>query len=182
MQDNESKNVDVRYCYSPIKDPFIDREIICDIHRDPFAEFTSVAHPTSNETHEAPKPKQEDVARDVHLKKKQQEIERLGRLYCERKAEFIKANRIRWLLTFVGFAVAFLVILCLFAQPDIEDILNADITAILTILFIACMFSAFHIFVNGSIFGWLFQKIIAQDRRLDEIMKQIRELENGDLH
>ena len=107
----------------------------------------------------------------------EKEICRLYKLYCERLDEFKKAQRARWILTFVGIAAVFILVVCLFSQPSLDDILNAGIGTIGTVLLVACMFSAFYIFVNISIFGWLIQKIIAEDRRLDDIKKRIYVLE-----
>lgn len=109
------------------------------------------------------------------------ELERLSNLYHERKAEFDKASRIRWILAFVGFVLVFFFILikgdtkslfkALFSA-DIEQIKN-----ILLLLLAGMVVTGFHFFINISVFGWLFQKDIAENRRLDSIEQQIRELE-----
>jgi uncharacterized membrane protein len=105
------------------------------------------------------------------------ELNRLADLYHKRKKEFDKASRIRWILTFVGFTLVFLIIIFLFSQATMKDMLKADIRTIGTILLIACLFSGGHMYFNVAIFGWLFQKDIAEGRRLDDIEKRIRELE-----
>lgn len=107
---------------------------------------------------------------------KQKELERLRRLYYERKNEFVKANRIRWILTLVCFAICnFIVLLFLFTRKG-----RADLSAIIEMIISSIVLALFHVFVNASVFGALFQKIIAQDRRLDDIMNQIKALE--DMH
>ena len=107
---------------------------------------------------------------------KQKEIANLYNLYYKRLGEFRKASRLRWLLTFAGIAIIFILIICIFSQPSLKDILN-NVWSFVSILLIACMLSAFYIFINISLFGWLIQKVIAEDRRLDDIKKRIYVLE-----
>ena len=107
-----------------------------------------------------------------------EELERLARIYYERQAEFAKASRIRWLLSFVGFVLVFFYLLIL---GDIKSLFRVrsfeEIKNILMMLLVCIMFTGFYYFINVSVFGWLFQKDIAEDRRLDDIEKRIRELE-----
>ena len=102
------------------------------------------------------------------------ELERLAKLYHERKAEFAKASKTRWILAFIGFVLVFFVILI---RGDIKSLFSADIKTTLLVLIIAIVVTGFYFFVNISIFGWLYQKDIAAGRRLDDIEKRIIELE-----
>ena len=105
------------------------------------------------------------------------ELEYLADLYHERKKEFSKASRIRWLISFVGFGIVFSFVLIGIAGGDIEEIFSADIRNILIVLLAGMVMAGFHFLINVSVFGWLFQKDIAEGRRLDDIEKRIRELE-----
>ena len=102
------------------------------------------------------------------------ELERLANLYHERKREFAKASRIRWILTFVGFLLVFCF---LFLKGDIRSLFDENIKDILLMFAGAIMLTGLYFLINVSVFGWLFQKSIAEGRRLDNIEKQIRELE-----
>lgn len=102
------------------------------------------------------------------------ELERLANIYFERKEEFVKASRIRWLLSFAGFALVFFIFLI---KGDLKSLFSADIRTVLIMLLVSIVMTGFHFFINFSVFGWLFQKDIAEGRRLDDIEKQIRELE-----
>lgn len=109
------------------------------------------------------------------------ELERLSNLYHERKSEFSKASRIRWILVFIGFVLLFFYILI---KGDIKSLLGSIFSAdiehiknILLMLLVGVAATGFHFLVNISVFGWLFQKDIAEGRRLDSIEQQIRELE-----
>ena len=104
------------------------------------------------------------------------ELNRLADLYYEREAEFAKASRTRWILTFVGFTLVVSYIL-IGITGGIESLFSADIKNILIVLLAGAVITGFHFWVNISIFGWLFQKDIAEGRRLDDIEKRIRELE-----
>lgn len=103
-----------------------------------------------------------------------EELERLANIYYKRQAEFKKASRSRWLISFVGFA---LVIIFLLIKGDIDYLFSAGIKNILIMLLVGTVMTGFYFFINVSVFGWLFQKDIAEGRRLDDIEKQIRELE-----
>lgn len=121
----------------------------------------------------------EDLARLYSTsteEEKQKEIKRLSDAYHGRVEKFKKENRTRWILTFVGFAFAFLFVICLLFYRRLEDA-NIETIGIILILSLVC--AAFHMFVNISIFGWLIQKIIAEDRSLDDIKKHIRAIENS---
>lgn len=101
------------------------------------------------------------------------EINRLADIYYTRKDEFAKASRIRWVLSFIGFVLIFFLFLI---QGDVKSLFHADIRKILIILLISCVVTGFHFFVNISIFGWLFQRDIAEGRRLKNIEMQLEEL------
>lgn len=102
------------------------------------------------------------------------ELERLSKLYFKRKQEFAKASRIRWLISFIGFALVFFFIII---RGDLKSLFNESIWYILIMLLVGTVMTGFYFFINVSVFGWLFQKDIAESRRLDDIEKQIRELE-----
>ncbi len=102
------------------------------------------------------------------------EFKRLANLYHVRKREFAKASRIRWILTFVGFVILFFALLLKF---DISSLFNTNIKDILMMLFASIMLTGIYFFINVSVFGWLFQKNISEWRRLDNIEKEILELE-----
>lgn len=136
--------------------------------------FAEKAAPQKPNEPPAPDPKQEELLRIETTKR---EIEQLARLYYERKAEFEKASRIRWVLTFVGFTLVVSYILISIVGGGIESLFSADIRNILIMLLAGAVITGFHFFINISIFGWLFQKDIAADRRLADIERKIRELE-----
>ena len=102
------------------------------------------------------------------------ELERLSKLYYERKAEFDKASKTRWILAFIGFVLVFSFVLI---RGNIKSLFSADIKSLLMALLAVTVATGFYFFVNISIFGWLFQKDIAEGRRLDDIEKRISELE-----
>lgn len=103
---------------------------------------------------------------------KQQELNRLHRLLCEREKEFKKAKSQRITITALGFTVFYFWVLFNTGDHTWSNIAEDFVVAI--------VFAGFHVFINGSVFGWLFQKSIAEDRRLDAIMKQIRDVEESD--
>jgi hypothetical protein len=103
-----------------------------------------------------------------------EELERLTKIYYERKKEFAKAGRIRWLISFIGFALVFCFILI---QGNLKFLFTAGIKNILIILLVGTVMTGFYFFVNVSVFGWLFQKDIAEGRRLVDIENEIIELE-----
>ena len=104
------------------------------------------------------------------------ELKRLANLHHERKKEFAKASKIRWLLTFAAFVFLFFALLIKF---DISTLFNTNIKDLLLILIATIMLTGLYFFINVSIFGWLFQKDIAEWRRLDNIEEQIKELEKN---
>lgn len=105
------------------------------------------------------------------------EIDSLARLYCEKRYKFEKDSKIRWILTFCAFALVFSYIFIVISVGDIKSLFSEDIMDILAILLAGILITGFHFFINVSVFGWLFQKDIAEGRRLDDIVKQIRDLE-----
>lgn len=110
---------------------------------------------------------------------KERELKRLATYYCERREAFIKAERKRWILTFVGFAVSFLAIIIVFSQTTLEEIINADITTIGAVLLGVLLFTGFYFYVNVSIFGRLFEKSVTEGRAVDDIMLEVRLLEKS---
>ena len=110
---------------------------------------------------------------------RKEEINRLTRVYCEKRLSLEKANKARWILTFCAFAlVAFVVIMITMGNLTIEDVLQTNLQEIVLALFLAVVVTAIYFLINVSVFGWLIQKIIAADRELDPITKKIHELEN----
>ena len=178
MQDSEKKQ-DIHYSLSDIDE----KQKVCGnynyrMRKDPFAEFGQELGEHNVDGKDiapktAPAPKKDT---------KQEESERLARLYFERKKEFTKASRTRWLLAFAGFALVFCIILIALNGGDIGSLFSADLASILMILLAGTVLTGFYFFVNVSIFGWLFQKDIAEGRRLDNIEQQIREIEKSDNH
>ena len=114
-----------------------------------------------------------------------QEINRLCSLYCERRKEFKKARIIRHILTIIGFSIVYFVIfMVIWGNTDIEEMLeyvaNIGLYRTFLLVLISVALAVLHIFINGSLFATLIQKHIAEDRRLDAIMKQIQELEKSE--
>lgn len=106
------------------------------------------------------------------MDKNKEELNRLYRLLCEREKEFDTAKRNRTIVTIIGFAIFyFIVIYAVMGKPTGMDIIYAIV--------IAVVLSGFHFFINASIFGSLFQKSLAEDQRLKDIQKQIDELKNS---
>lgn len=111
---------------------------------------------------------------------RKEEINRLTRVYCEKRLSLEKTNKARWILTFCAFAlVAFVVIMITMGNLTIEDVLQTNLQEIILALFLAVVVTAIYFLINVSVFGWLIQKIIAADRELDPINKKIHELENA---
>ena len=103
---------------------------------------------------------------------RQQEINRLHKLLCEREKEFNRAKTRRLIITAAGFATFYFLVLFNIGDHAWLNIAEDFVVAV--------VFAVFHVFINGSIFGWLFQKSIAEDRRLEAIIKQIQELKDRD--
>lgn len=111
--------------------------------------------------------------------KKKEELNRLCRLYYERNQRIKKGRRIRWILTIIGFSVCyFMLFMIIDGYENIFDVFRDGIGAFLEILVVSVVLSVFHFFVNASVFGGLFQKSVAENRSLDDLLKQIRELKD----
>lgn len=103
-------------------------------------------------------------------KTRQQEIDRLRRLYYEKDKEFEAAKRKRTLITWLGFAALFF---CLFICST--DVYGMEI---LGVLGASLFLSAFYVLINVLIFGWLAGKGNDETQILASIEKRIRDLEN----
>ena len=187
MSNAEKKESGTQYCFTKIADEELtERGAFNNRWRDfdrtdpldeLFAEFEKSAK--NQPVKEEPAPKQEDVLQDIQKKLKMQEIARLTQVYQEKMLKLRKNNKTRWILTFCGFAlVIFVIILIAMGNLSLDDVLQSSFSEIGTMLLLAIVLTAIHFLINVSIFGWLIQKIIAADRELDPIKKQIQELEN----
>ena len=142
--------------------------------KDPLDEFLEEAQKQAKLSH--PEKKAPEKPKSPPIDPRITEINKLYHLLDLRKTEFKKASRIRWILAFVGFVLVFCFVLI---KGDIKSLFEADVIGIFWMLVVAAMLTGFYFFVNVSIFGWLFQKDIADKRRLDNIQQQINELEKN---
>lgn len=116
-----------------------------------------------------------------------EELRRLEIVYHEKTSKAMKANKLRWSLTFCCFVIInFIVVMLSMGNLTIEDVLQTSFKDICLAFLLAVVWAAIFFIVNVSIFGWLIQKIIAADREAEPILKRIRELEQivkgGDTH
>ena len=132
---------------------------------------TKMATPTTQKpvTNPKPAPTQEDVIRELQKQVKMQELSRLSQMYNEKLCQFKRNSRIRWIITFCGFSLAYFGILLL---------VLGDVNIGATLL-LAVIFTAIHFLINVSIFGWLIKKRIAEEKQLDPIIKKVDELEQS---
>lgn len=113
---------------------------------------------------------------------KQKELNRLCRLLYEREKEFEKAKHKRIILTIVGFSIFYFVVQMMFSgHTDIvamlKAVMSADLSELFAMVVVPIIFACVHFVINASVFGALFQKNIAESRRLEAIEEQIKELE-----
>lgn len=122
-----------------------------------------------------PEQKAPEKPKDPPVDPRITELNKLYHLFEIRKKEFAKAKRTRWLMCFAGFVLVFCFALI---KGDIKYLFSADMSKIIGLLIAGIVMTGFHFFVNVSIFGWLFQKDIAADRRLDELKTRISVIES----
>jgi hypothetical protein len=116
-----------------------------------------------------PAPKQEDVIRELQKQVKMQELSRLSQMYNEKLCKLKRNSRIRWILTFCGFALVYFGVLVI-AFPDAE----VGLVGLLAVIF-----TAIHFLINASIFGWLIKKRKSDEKQLEPIIKKLQELEKS---
>lgn len=116
-----------------------------------------------------PAPKQEDVIRELQKQVKMQELSRLSQMYNEKLCRFKRNNKIRWIITFCGFALVYFGVLVV-VFPDAE----VGLVGLLAVIF-----TAIHFLINASIFGWLIKKRKADEKQLEPIIKKVQELEKS---
>lgn len=116
-----------------------------------------------------PAPKQDDLIRELQKQMKRQEIYHLSQTYHDKLSKFKRNSRIRWILTFCGFALIYFGVL-VNVFPDAE----VGLVGLLAVIF-----TAIHFLINVSIFGWLIQRKIAADRELEQIRQRLNKLEKS---
>ena len=105
------------------------------------------------------------------IEKKQEELNRLHRLLCEKDQEFEKAKGKRTVVTILIFTAFYYWILWLLAKPSGAEFL--------TNLFVAAVFASIHFFANLTIFSQLCQKGREESEILDSIRNRIKETEKS---
>ena len=101
--------------------------------------------------------------------KNNEELKRLYRLLYEKDKEFESAKLKRVLLTILGFAVLYFILLFSIWNPTGLDVL--------AVVGIAIVLAGFHFFVNACVFLPLAQKGRDESEALSAIRKRISELE-----
>lgn len=104
--------------------------------------------------------------------KKQEEINRLNRLLCEKDNEFEKAKGKRTIVTILAFAAFYFWLL--WQVDGFSNLLDVVGT-----IFAAIVIAGIHLVVNSVIFGQLSDKGRSEKEALERIRKQIRELEES---
>ena len=100
------------------------------------------------------------------------ERDRLCRLYTERHKEFEAAKTKRTVITILGFAVAYFLILFNLEHPEGFAIFGTAAVAL--------VFSGIHFWINAIVFGYLSMKGREETEILDSIRRRIKELEIQD--
>lgn len=131
----------------------------------------SFAAPTTQEpiTNPKPAPTQEEVIRELQKQVKMQELSRLSQMYNEKLCRLKRNNKIRWIITFCGFALVYFGVLVV-VFPDSE----VGLVGLLAVIF-----TAIHFLINASIFGWLIKKRKSDEKQLEPIIKKVQELEKS---
>ena len=93
----------------------------------------------------------------------------LWKLYYQKDKEFEAAKTKRSILTILGFAVFYFVVLYFIEKPTGLDILGNVIFALII--------AGIHFFVNAIVFGHLTNKGRAESEALNAIKKQIDNIE-----
>lgn len=99
----------------------------------------------------------------------EKERNKLQRLYWQRDKEFEAAKLRRTIITILGFALAYFLILYNIDKPTGFDIVSTFV--------VAMVLAGLHFFVNTFIFMYLFQKSHDESEQLKAIQKQISDLE-----
>lgn len=102
--------------------------------------------------------------------KTKDEINRLYRLYYERKEEFDSAQMRRMILTIIGFAIFYFAVFYIIGKPN-------GFKNLFGLLIVSIAMSGFHCFINGGIFSALTNKSVEENESLINIKKRISELE-----
>ena len=146
--------------------------------KDPLDELMSKTEPAPQPKPKAQQAPQADPKELLRIESTKREIDRLGRLYCDKRYVFEKESRTRWILTFCGFTlVNFIIVMLVVGNLSIADVLETSLKEIGLSLLLALVITGIHFFINVSIFGWLFQKDISGGRQVDDVVRKIRELE-----
>ena len=104
---------------------------------------------------------------------KRNELNRLRDLYYDRKKEFDAAEVKRYVLIWLGFAVAFFVVFYCFGKPTGIDIFWAVCASL--------VLSLFHCWLNNGIYSWLYDKNYEENHRLAAIRQQFEEVKNEEV-
>ena len=100
----------------------------------------------------------------------EKELQRLCKIRHERNKEFESANKKRNIITILGFALLFFLLICVFWKPTGMDILWG--------LLISICASLCYYFINFSIFiSWLAAKGMEEHNRLSSLDNDIKYLE-----
>lgn len=139
-------------------------------HKDPLDEFLDGIAPSQESPLKEPTPKPEAPKREKsETEKKQDELNRLHRLLYERDQDFEKAKGKRTIVSLLAFTAFYYLIFWLTGSPSGVEYL----TNLLLALFIAGV----HFWANITIFWQLFHKAEEETKILENIRKQISELE-----
>ena len=188
MQDNETNKDDIRYSYSVKSDEESAESkylkyTMSGVHKDSFLEKLAdldQQEQTSKHNPEPQKPKQDDVIKEIQKKLKQQEINRLSMLLSTKDKEFQKAKGKRTMITTTFFAIFYFVIIVLFRGiTDITDIFYMDLGEIALLVVISTICAWLHFWANGVIFGQLSEMGRRERETLDNIRKNIKEVEKS---
>lgn len=99
---------------------------------------------------------------------KQEELNRLQRLYWERDEQFEKAKGKRMILTILGFSIFYYWVLYITVEPSGIGIFATILPAV--------MMAVLHVFVNATIFGNLAIKGREETEILERIEKRYNDL------
>ena len=100
----------------------------------------------------------------------EKELQRLCKIRHERNKEFESANKKRNVITILGFALLFFLLICVFGKLTGIDILWG--------LLISICASLFYYFINFSVFiSWLATKGMEEHNRLSSLDNDIKYLE-----
>ena len=98
------------------------------------------------------------------------EKERLIGLYWQRKSDFEKASKRRMWMTIGGFSLWYSLFFVIGGQPDtLGDFASA--------IFVSCLLGGLHFWVNFYIINSMLEKDRDEAHRLENIAKQIDEIE-----